>query len=121
MKTQRLRNADMEDDQCSYQQEHGYRDIVVCDADLEDIIPGYLENRKAECHVIGEMANQGAFDEIRSLAHGLKGSGGCYGFGKLSDIGGAMEAAAKNSQRDEVLTQLVLLAAYLECIEVRYE
>ena len=111
----------MEDDKRRYRQEHGHRDIVVCDADLDDIIPGYLENRKAECHVIQELANKGVFAEIRKIAHGLKGSGGCYGFSKLSEIGGAMEDAAKKSCRDEVLKQLAILAAYLECIEVRYE
>lgn len=111
----------MEDDKCRYRQEQGPRDIVVCDPDLDDIIPGYLEDRKAECPVIQELANKGAFVEIQTIAHGLKGSGGSYGFSKLSEIGGAMEDAAKNSYRDEVLKQIATLAAYLECIEVRYE
>lgn len=110
----------MENDKRSSRQEHGHRLRVVCDADLEDIIPGYLEDRKAQCPVIQELADAGKFAELQTIAHGLKGSGGCYGFSQLSEIGAAMEAAAKNGSRDEVLQQLATLVAYLEDIEVRY-
>ena len=59
--------------------------VVVCDADLDDIIPGYLESKREECVQLRELAKWGNFEEIRSIAHGMKGSGGCYGFGVISD------------------------------------
>lgn len=94
---------------------------VVCDADLEDIIPGYLEDRKAECVTIRALAAAGAFEEVRVIAHGMKGSGGCYGFAAISDAGSAMENAAKCRSLDGVLRQIVVLEAYLDCVDVRYE
>ncbi len=95
--------------------------VVVCDPDLEDIIPDYLEDRKAECPVIRERALKGQFEDVRTAAHGMKGSGGCYGFSRISEIGRDIELAAKNSNLDEVLKQIDTLEAYLQAVEVRYE
>ena len=95
--------------------------IVVCDADLDDIIPVYLDSKREECVQIRELAEQGNFEEIRSIAHGMKGSGGCYGFSLISAIGREMEIAAKAGNLHDVLEQVDLLAAYMGRIEVRYE
>jgi chemotaxis protein histidine kinase CheA len=95
--------------------------VVVCDADLDDIIPGYLARKGEECVQLRELAGQEDFDEIRTIAHGMKGSGGCYGFGVISDIGSEMEAAAKAMNLADVQVQVGLLEAYLKRIEVRYE
>lgn len=95
--------------------------VVVCDADLADIIPDYLESRRVECVQLRELAEQGEFEEIRSRAHGMKGSGGCYGFPLVSEIGKEMEIAAKTANLADVLVQIEALQAYLEIVEVRYE
>lgn len=95
--------------------------VVVCDPDLEDIIPAYLEGRKTEGSVIRELAVNGQFDEVRTIAHGLKGSGGCYGFSRITEIGRDMELAANDGNLVEVLKQLDTLEAYLQAVEVRYE
>ncbi|WP_246560447.1 Hpt domain-containing protein [Geobacter grbiciae] len=95
--------------------------VVVCDPELEDIIPAYLEGRKTEGSVIRELAVNGQFDEVRTIAHGLKGSGGCYGFSRITEIGRDMELAANDGNLVEVLKQLDTLEAYLQAIEVRYE
>ena len=95
--------------------------VVVCDADLDDIIPEYLENKRSECAQLRELADRGDFEEIRTIAHGMKGSGGCYGFPVISGIGKDMEAAAKASNLADVLAQVDALQTYVESVEVRYE
>ncbi len=95
--------------------------VVVCDADLDDIIPEYLESKREECVQLREQAEQGNFVEIYTIAHGMKGSGGCYGFPAITDIGRDMEIAAKAGNLVDVLAQVGVLEAYLERIEVRYE
>jgi len=95
--------------------------VVVCDADLEDIIPEYLENKREDCLQLRELAQQGNFEEIRSIAHGMKGSGGCYGFPVISEIGKDMETAAKAANLADILAQLYALESYIERVEVRYE
>jgi len=95
--------------------------VVVCDADLDDIIPEYLESKRAECVHLKELAEQGNFEDIRSIAHGMKGSGGCYGFPVISEIGKEMEIAAKASNLADVLVQVDALQSYMGRVEVRYE
>lgn len=95
--------------------------IVVCDADLDDIIPEYLENKRRECVQIRELSDLADFGEIRTIAHGMKGSGGCYGFAVISDIGRVMETAAKAENLADILAQVDALEVYLNRIEVRYE
>jgi HPt (histidine-containing phosphotransfer) domain-containing protein len=97
------------------------RNIVVCDADLDDIIPDYLEGKQEECVQLRELSHKGDFGEIRSIAHGMKGSGGCYGFSVISNIGAVMESAAKTGNMPDILAQLEILEAYLRCVEVHYE
>lgn len=93
---------------------------VVCDADLEDLIPGYLEDRKVECQSIKNLAVNGEFGMVRTTAHGMKGSGGSYGFPKISEIGRDMEIAAGKGNLDDILKQIDALDAYLQAVEVRY-
>lgn len=97
------------------------RNVVVCDADLESIIPEYLEGKHEDCAQLRELLHQGNFEEIRMVAHGMKGSGGCYGFSVITDIGNVMEIAAKAGKPSDILKQVVLLEEYLDYIEVRYE
>ena len=97
------------------------RTMVVCDADLDDIIPEYLEGKREECLQLRELVNKADCTEIRSIAHGMKGSGGCYGFPVISEIGTSMESAAKTANMHGVLEQVDILDAYLGRIEVRYE
>lgn len=99
----------------------GDRIVVVCDAALDDIIPEYIEDKRSECPKLRELAGEGDFEEIRSIAHGMKGSGGCYGFQPISDIGRGMEAAAKDGNLTSVLKQVDALEAYLESIDIQYE
>ena len=94
---------------------------VICDSDLEDIIPEYLDSKREECALLQDLAKQGNFDEIRTRAHGMKGSGGCYGFSVISEIGREMESAAKERNLAEVLAKVDALQSYLSQIEVRYE
>ena len=96
-------------------------DIVVCDADLDDIIPEYLESKRAECLQLRELAEQGDFEEICTIAHGMKGSGGCYGFPVITEIGRNMEIAAKATNLADVLVQVDALQSYMDRVEVRYE
>lgn len=95
--------------------------VVVCDADLDDIIPEYLESKREECVQLRELAEQGNFEGIRSIAHGMKGSGGCYGFPVISEIGTEMEIAAKAANQADVLVQVDALQSYMGRVEVRYE
>jgi HPt (histidine-containing phosphotransfer) domain-containing protein len=100
---------------------HEEKIMVIVDEDLRDLIPGYLENRLKDITVIQDSLAQGDYEAIRSLGHKMKGSGGGYGFDKITDIGRTIEEAAKIGRREEIVRQTESLIAYLERLEVVYQ
>jgi len=61
--------------------------VVTIDSDLEDLIPGFLSNRRKELVSLKQANTEGKAETIRSIGHSLKGVGGGYGFDVLSEIG----------------------------------
>jgi len=95
--------------------------LVKADPDIADLIPGFLENRRQDIAVMLGALKQGDFETIRVLAHSMKGAGGGYGFDAITEIGSALEQAAKKHDDAEVLEQIDALSAFLNRIEVIYE
>ena len=88
--------------------------------DLEPLIPGYLENRKKDIRTITEHVENGNFSEAARLAHSMKGSGGGYGFDRITELGAMMEIAARNSDGAVVLSGLEQLKHYLKTVKIEY-
>jgi HPt (histidine-containing phosphotransfer) domain-containing protein len=95
--------------------------VVTVDEDLQDLIPGYLDNRIKDIEIIHESLAQGDYEVIRSIGHKMKGSGGGYGFDKITDIGRAIEEAAKTGHREEIGRQTEMLKTYMERLEIVYQ
>jgi CheY-like chemotaxis protein len=98
----------------------GFTDVVV-DSSLEDIVPGYLENRRKDVGALREALERGDFARIRVLGHNMKGSGAGYGFAALTELGAALEKAALAADGDAVRGRIDELNAYLESIRIQYE
>jgi len=94
---------------------------IPIDSDLQDLIPGFLENRQQDIQKLQAAMAAGDFDTIRTLGHRMRGDGGGYGFHMISEIGQAIEAAAQGKDRAEIATRVDALIDYLERIEVVYE
>jgi CheY-like chemotaxis protein len=94
---------------------------VVVDASLEDIVPGYLENRRKDAGILREALERDDWDRIRVLGHNMKGSGAGYGFAALTGIGAALEAAGLARDADAVRAGIEELGSYLDNVKVRYE
>ena len=92
--------------------------VVVVDEDLEDLIPGYFENRRQDVAAILSALERGDFELIRSIGHKMKGSGGGYGFDRITEIGRDIEAAAKDSKSQDILEQANCLQNYLDRVKV---
>ena len=93
---------------------------VTVDADLADLIPGFLQNRARDLRQLSEGLSRGDFDAIRIIGHSMKGSGGGYGFDALTDLGAAIETAAKAADAAAVASLMGELDAYLQRVEVKY-
>ena len=95
--------------------------LVKVDPDLADLIPGFLENRRKDITAMQEALTRDDFETVRVLGHSMKGAGGGYGFDAITDIGAALEEAAKDNNPGTVLRGLNDLAAYLDRVEVVHE
>ena len=95
--------------------------IVSVDPDLEDLIPGFLENRSIDREKLAGALVSGDMETIQSIGHNLKGLGGGYGFVEMSEIGADIENAAKSGDADSIRSLIDRLADYLERIEVKFE
>jgi HPt (histidine-containing phosphotransfer) domain-containing protein len=95
--------------------------IIRVDSDLEDLIPGFLENRSVDIQSILNALAQDDFASIVKLGHTMKGVGGGYGFDAITDIGRAIEQAAKDGNPEKIKQSLSELSDYLERIEIVFE
>ena len=92
--------------------------IVRVDRELEDLIPGFIENRNRDITAIRAAMDQADFDTVRSLGHGMRGAGGGYGFDAITDIGAAMESTANLKDATAIGRLTRQLSSYLDRIEI---
>jgi signal transduction histidine kinase/CheY-like chemotaxis protein/HPt (histidine-containing phosphotransfer) domain-containing protein len=93
---------------------------VQVEEGLEDLAPGYLEKRRAEVAVYRTALAAGDFDSIRQIAHKMKGTGSGYGFPRLTELGGALEKAAMESDAAGVAQNIDQFAIYAERVRLEY-
>lgn len=94
--------------------------VAYVDSDLEDLIPGFMENRQEDLVRLQAALAQEDFVTIASMAHTLKGSGGGYGFDGITEISEQMEIAAKGRDRAVVEASVCALTQYLERVQIVY-
>ncbi|MBF0428718.1 MAG: Hpt domain-containing protein [Magnetococcales bacterium] len=95
---------------------------VHIDEDLAEIVPGYLFNRRKDVdQQLPQALASGDFQTLRILGHRMKGSGAGYGFEGVSEIGRAIEEAAKLENRDGITQGIADLANYLDHLDVIYD
>lgn len=97
------------------------RPVVHADPDIQDLIPGYLANRRQDLHTFRRALEHGDYDRIRGLAHTMKGSGGGYGFDDITAIAATMEQAAKSGDARAIAQCLEALSIYLDQVVVVYQ
>ena len=93
---------------------------VRIDPGLEEIVPGFLENRRRDVQTIKTALQQNDLNTIRVIGHRMKGDGGGYGFDVISTIGDGMEQAATRQDRDAIRRHLTQLVDFLARITVVY-
>jgi len=99
----------------------GEKIIVQVDAELEDIIPVFLENRYKDIKSMLESLKQSDYESIQILGHNMKGAGGGYGFDAITDIGKSLEQAAKDKNSEKIRKLVGELSTHIERVEVVYE
>ena len=89
-------------------------------ADLNDIFPEFLENRRKEIAQISSELSRENFKQIRMWGHNMAGCGDGYGFPEISEIGRCLEAAALSRNASAVELYAAKLAELVRDVEVIY-
>ena len=58
--------------------------VVYIDEDLEDLIPGFLDNRANDITEMSAALSRKDFESIKDFGHKMQGAGGGYGFDAIS-------------------------------------
>ena len=95
--------------------------VVDIDIDLEDLIPGFLENRQKDILKLEQAIEEQDFETLRSVGHNLKGVGGGYGFHEMTTLGAAIEEGAKENNVEIINENVKKLSHYLANVEINYQ
>lgn len=95
--------------------------IVLIDAGLEVLIPGFLENRRVDLRNMREALAAADYETIKMVGHGMKGTGGGYGFDEITSIGRVLEDAADRQDAEVIKRAVESLESYLDRVEIVYE
>lgn len=95
--------------------------VVYIDKDLEDIVPMFLDSIAENITELNAAISENNFEFITRIGHNMKGSGGGYGFDKISMIGSLIEQAGKNKDKEPIPGFLSELSDYLKRVEIVYQ
>lgn len=93
--------------------------VVQVSPDVAELVPRYLRNRRRDVVTIGEALVRGDFSTIATVGHGMKGTGGGYGFAAITEIGRHLEKAAVSGDAEAVREWAHRLSGYVEMVRVR--
>jgi HPt (histidine-containing phosphotransfer) domain-containing protein len=93
---------------------------VQIDRDLEDIVPGFLANRRRDIQTLRHALADKDFGTIQMLGHRMSGDGGGYGLDQISEIGGALELAAAQQDYATSKRHIMQLEDFLTHVRIEY-
>ena len=91
---------------------------VVVDAEILDLVPLFLENRREDLGKARSALAAADFGALGRLGHDWKGAGAGYGFDRVSELGAALGEAAKAEDAGAALRVVADLEEFLERVEV---
>jgi CheY-like chemotaxis protein len=92
--------------------------VTIDDPEIAPLVPGFLEHRRSDVALWRQALEAGDFGTIQSNAHKLKGTGRGYGFVALSRLGGELEYAAHQQDRERARSLIDELDGYLARVKV---
>ena len=93
---------------------------IKVDSLFEAIVPEYLEGIREHTESIEKFLLTENYEGIRTLGHNMKGSGGGYGFNRITELGSWIEAAAKEKHSLLIKKYNEEIVHYLKNINIEY-
>jgi PAS domain S-box-containing protein len=92
--------------------------LIHADPSLRAVIPAYLDKRREDVRAILAALEKLDYELIAELGHKMCGTGGGYGFPRITEIGASIQQAAKESNSSAIRSQVADLSGYLQQVEV---
>jgi HPt (histidine-containing phosphotransfer) domain-containing protein len=93
---------------------------LYLDQGLEEIVPGFLENRRRDVQTLETALRESNLAQIQVIGHRMKGDGGGYGFDAISMMGEALEQAAAREDLSTIRRRTAELIDFLDRVIVVY-
>lgn len=94
---------------------------IEVNADLEDIMPIFLERLRQDVLLIEKAIEKQDFLMTAGFAHRLRGNGPSYEIPELGTLGTELEKSAKGNNLAESKSILEKIKTYVERIEIIYK
>lgn len=94
--------------------------IIKIDADLQDLIPEFLNKRRNDIPVLWDAVKKNDFGTLENIGHKLKGNAGGYGFDQMGFFGAMIETGASEKNISKIEQALKELEKYINEIEIEY-
>lgn len=91
---------------------------IKIDIDLQDIVPGFLENRTKDLTELHKAIDESDLKTIEKIGHKVAGSSGGYGFDELGKMAKQLELKAMDGKFDECVQLITKMENHLKSIEV---
>ncbi|MGE4552001.1 MAG: Hpt domain-containing protein, partial [Desulfovibrionaceae bacterium] len=87
---------------------------VAVDPDLKDIAPRFIDFVRDSLGGLLEALERGDFQYTRELGHKMKGEGGAFGLGPVSELGARIQFASEAKDAAGVRHAVAELSGYLD-------
>ena len=94
--------------------------VVSVDANIEELIPGFLERKRGVVSQWNDLLEQGDYVALANLGHDLGGTSGAYGFMGMSEIGYSLQLAAEKKDHKEARRLAEVYSSYISRVKVVY-
>ena len=95
--------------------------VVSVDKDLEEIMPGFLDNRRKDIVELDASFSKNDIESIKVIGHKLAGNAGGYGLPDLGNLGAQLEEACIQHDTTTIESLITQIKGYLEKLEIVYE
>ncbi len=93
---------------------------VVIDADLDDLVPVFLTNRRKDVEIMRGAYRNGEQDRIQRVAHRIMGTAGSYGFDLLSQLAEELEKGCMAHDTARIPALIDAIDDYLNRVRITW-
>jgi HPt (histidine-containing phosphotransfer) domain-containing protein len=88
--------------------------LVEDDPEMADIVTEFVDALPTRVRNLQDAWREKAWDQLRTIAHQLKGAGGSYGYPTLSELGATMEQSFKAQRAEQFDAWITTLNSLIE-------